>query len=135
MGLGFNEESEKPWYKYKRNPLVEHSFQIFGFVEKKQDYEPVGEYTVLDPREDPDLTEKKMMNIISLLNGKKDLMELGNLTKTRLLYNMVPKTSESDKTKIIFRTYDLEGVSMENAVLELKKGVLNDESSRQTDSG
>ncbi len=134
MALEFNEESEKPWFIYKRNPLVDHSFQIFGFIEEKQDYEPVGDYTLLDTSEDPDLTEKKMINIISLLNGKRDLMELANLTDKRLLYNIVPKTSDSDKTKIIFRTKDKEGVSIENAVLILEKGVLNDETSSNADS-
>ncbi len=128
MALKFNDKSEKPQFIYKRNPLVERSFHIFQFKDEKKEYEPVGEYTLLDPREVPDLTEKKMMNLVALLNGKKDLVNLGNLTKTRLLYNIVPRAPGSDKTKVIFRTYDTEGVSMENAVLVLERGVINDES-------
>lgn len=128
MALKFNDQSEKSQFIYKRNPLVEQSFDIFAFKEEKGEYEPVGEYTVLDPREASDLTEKKMINLVALLNGKRDLVNLGNLTKTRLLYNIVPKAPGSDKTKVIFRTYDTEGVSMENAVLTLEKGVIDDES-------
>jgi hypothetical protein len=128
MALKFNDKSEKPQFIYKRNPLVERAFHIFQFKDEKKEYEPVGEYTVLDPREVSDLTEKKMINLVALLNGKKDLVNLGNLTKTRLLYNIVPKTPGSDdKTKVIFRTYDTEGVSVENAVLVLERGVIDDE--------
>jgi hypothetical protein len=122
----FNDKGEKPTYIYKRNPLVEHSFQIFGYMEEKGDYEPVGDYLLLDTTEDPDLTEKTVMNIVRILNGKQDLMDLTNLTKTRLLFNIVPRKPESDETKVIFRTHDGKGTSEENAVLTLKKGVYDE---------
>ncbi len=126
----FNDSGEKPLFIYKRNPLAEHSFQIFMFRDKGGtrggDYEPVGDYMVLDLKEDPILSEKKVMNVISLLNGKDDLMELGNLTKTRVLFNIVPKKAENDPTKIIFRNHDGTGTSIESAVLTLEKGVLNE---------
>ena len=124
--MDFNEESTKPKFIYKRNPLVAHAFQVFMFKDLKNDYEPVGEYTLLDMDEDLELTEKKVMNIISILNGKKDLMDLGNLTKKRILFNIVEKKSEADPTKIIFRDHDGSGPSVENAVLVLEKGVLHD---------
>ena len=124
--MDFNTESEKPQFMYKRNPLVEHAFQIFMFKEDKDEYEPVGEYTLLDLSEDLELTEKKIINIISLLNGRQNIMDLGNLTKTQVLFTIVPKKSEADPTKIIFRNHDGSGPSEENAVLVLEKGVLND---------
>jgi len=122
----FNEEGEKPQFTYKRNPLVDHAFQIFMFKEEKGEYEPVGDYTLLDLDEDLVLTEKKVMNIISLLNGKQSLIDLGNLTKTRVLFTIVPKNSVEDPTKIIFRNHDGSGPSEENAVLVLEKGVIDD---------
>lgn len=124
----FNNKGEKPQFMYKRNPLVENSFQIFMYREEKANYEPVGDYTVIDLDEDPTLSEKKIMNVISLLNGKEDLMELGNLTKTRVLFTIVPKKNPDDPTKIIFRNHDGKGTSEENAVLTIEKGVLNETS-------
>lgn len=124
----FNNKGEKPQFMYKRNPLVENSFQIFMYREEKANYEPVGDYTVIDMDEDSALSEKKVINVISLLNGKEDLMELGNLTKTRVLFTIVPKKNPDDPTKIIFRNHDGKGTSEENAVLTIEKGVLNETS-------
>ena len=87
----------------------------------------MGEYTLLDTGEGIDITEKKLSNLVRILNGKQDLIDIGNLTKTRILYNIVPKSSDSDPTKIIFREHDGQSVSKENAVLTLEKGVLKDE--------
>lgn len=126
MGLKFNEQSEKALFIYKPNPLVPHSYQIFMHKKNKADYEPVGDYTVIDTSEDTDITVKRLGNIIALLNGKKDLTKLGNLTRKRLLFNIVPKRSETDPTKIIFRSHDGKGVSVENAVLTLEEGVFHE---------
>lgn len=128
MSMNFNEESEKPRFIYKRNPLVEHGFQIFEFQEEKGDYEPVGDYTLIDTSEDPDLTEKKVINIIRIMNEKKDLADLSNLTESRLLFYPVPDNPESSKHKLIFRTYDGKGVSKDNALLTVNKGVLDEQS-------
>ncbi len=127
MGLKFNEQSEKAAFIYRPNPLVPHSFQIFQFRDDKKEYEPVGEYTLLNISEDTEITEKKMANLVRILNGKRDLVELGNLTKKRVLFNIIPKVSDSDPTKIIFRDHDGKGISKENAVLILEKGVLHDD--------
>jgi hypothetical protein len=122
----FNDKGEKPAFIYKRNPLVPHSFQIFGLILGKETYEPIGDYTLLDLSEAIEVTEKKVINLVALLNGKRDLVSLGNLTKTRLLYTIVQGTPESKNEKIIFRTYDGDGVSIENAVLNIEKGVFNE---------
>ena len=122
----FNDQGEKPQFIYKRNPLIEHAFQIFMFKTDKQDYEPVGEYTLLDTSEDRDLTEKKVINIISILNGRKNLIDLGKLTNCKVLFTILPKTAEEDPTKIMYRNHDGNGVSEENALLVLEKGVLDD---------
>jgi len=124
MEDNFNEQSEKPRFIYKRNPVAAHNFQIFEFKEDKGDYEPVGDYTVIDTSEDPDLTEKKVMNLMILMNGRERLIDVSNLTEERVLFNIVEGNTEENIQKIVFRTYDGEGVSKENAVLVLEKGVL-----------
>jgi hypothetical protein len=122
----FNDKGEKPKFIYKRNPLIEHAFQIFMFKTDKHDYEPVGEYTLLDMSEDRDLTEKKVINIISILNGRKNLIDLGKLTNCKVLFTILPKKAEEDPTKIMYRNHDGNGISEENALLVLEKGVLDD---------
>ena len=129
MSMDFNTESEKPAFMYKRNPLIPHAFQIFMWKQGKSDYEPIGDYTLLDTSEDIDLTEKKVMNIISLLNGRKNLMDLGSLTNSKVLFHIMPKENTEDPDKIMFRNHDGSGTSTENAMLILEKGVLKDEQS------
>ena len=124
----FKESGEKPRFISKPNPLVERSYQIFEFQDEKKSYEPVGEYTVLDSGEDIDITNKKLMNLISLMNEKQNLISFENLTNERVLYNIIPTTTDSKQQKVIFRTYDGSGVSKENAVLILERGVFDEES-------
>jgi hypothetical protein len=90
------------------------------------EYDQIGTYEVVDESEAAAITEKKLLNLIKLLSGKKSLDDLSNLTDTRLLFTIVNKKEESDPSVINFRTYDGNGVSTENAVLILEKGVLND---------
>lgn len=130
MSLKFNDKSEKPRFIYKRNPLVENAFQVFEFKDDKANYEPVGDYTLIDTSEDPELTEKNVMNLVTLLNGKTDLINLSNLTSNRLLYNIVDDTEESEKVTIMLRSRSEKGVSKENAVLKIEKGVFDGKSNR-----
>ena len=130
MSLDFNDKGEKPRFIHKRNPLVENAYQVFEFKDYKGVngiYEPVGDYTVLDTNEDPALTEKKVINLLQIMNGKKELMDLKDMTETRLLYNVLPRQNDTDPSKIIFRTYDGEGVSTENAMLVLERGIFDEE--------
>lgn len=124
----FNEEGEKPRFIYKRNPLLAHAFQIFEFKEDKGGYEPIGSYTLIDLDEDPEITEKKVSNIVSLMNGRKRLIDFTKLTQERVLFNVVTdKSPENINEKVIFRTYDGDSVSKDNAVFEIEKGVFKDE--------
>jgi hypothetical protein len=128
MVQNFNVESEKPPFIYKRNPLVKHAFQIFQWKEEKADYEPVGDYTLIDVEENPELTEKTVMNIVTSLNGRAErVLDLKNLTSERLLYNIVDNkdAEESNLVTIMLRTHDGMGVSKENAVLKIEKGVFD----------
>ena len=129
MEQNFNIESEKPPFTYKRNPLTDHAFQIFQWKEEKGDYEPVGDYTLIDMDEDPELSEKTVMNLVTLLNGRSErVIDLKNLTSERLLFNILTNeedTEESDHVTIMLRTHDNQGVSKENAVLKIEKGVFD----------
>lgn len=124
----FNDQGEKPRFIYKRNPLTQHAFQIFAFKDDKNDYEPVGDYTLIDLDEDIEITEKKVINLVSILNGKKRLIDFTNLTKQRILFNIATDNNpENLNEKVIFRTYDGGSVSKENAVLVIEKGVFNED--------
>ncbi|MGB4108200.1 MAG: hypothetical protein WBK55_10465 [Alphaproteobacteria bacterium] len=125
MGLKFNEQSEKPEFLAKPNPLVPHSWQIFQFKNDKGEYEPIGDYVVVDTSEDIEITDKKIANLAAVMNGRKGLIDFTNLTGKRVLFNIIPETSGSNRQKIVFRTYDGAGVSTENAVLTIEKGVFN----------
>ncbi len=116
----FNAESKVPRYAYERSPVQDRAFMIIRADEKGVNPAPVGDYTVLDPEEDLELSEKKVMNLISLLNGRKRLMDLGHETKTRVLYNIVSERDEENKTKVIFYNLGSEGVSVENALFRLE---------------
>jgi hypothetical protein len=114
----FNTEGAAPLYAYERSPVNERAFLI---VKKEETAErPVGDYTVLDKEEDISLAEKKVMNLVSLLNGRKRLIELGHETKSRILYHVVSERDEENKTKILFYKLEQQGVSKENALFRFE---------------
>lgn len=114
----FNAEASTPRYTYRRSPVQDRAFMIL----KVTDAEPVavGDYTVLDGSEDIDLTEKKVINLISMLNGRKKLMQLGHETKSRILYNIVSEKDDDGKMRVIFYQLGVEGVSVENALFRME---------------
>lgn len=124
--MDFNEESEKPEFIYKRNPLVARSFQICKYFENKHDYIPVGDYTVLDLEEEMELSENRISNLMVALNNKKRSIDLTSLTNSRILFTVVPRRPEDLHQKVIFRTYDGAGVSKENAVMVIQKEVFDE---------
>lgn len=122
---------ERTRFIAKPNPRIERSYEIFEYNIKEGKYEPAGEYLLLNKEEARDITDKKIINIISMLNEKEEYADLSNLTKTRSLYSVVPEAQAGDQTKIIFKDYDGSGVSKDNAVLTIKKGVLYDKYSQR----
>lgn len=116
----FNTESRAPLYAYQRSPVNERAFLIVKKPKPAADPVPVGDYTVLDKEEDIKLSEKKVMNLISLLNGRKRLMDLGHETKSRILYHIVSERDEDNKTKVLFYKLEQQGVSKENALFRLE---------------
>ncbi|MFN3700669.1 MAG: hypothetical protein ACK4VI_04000 [Alphaproteobacteria bacterium] len=122
----FNEESHKPEFIAKPNPLIERSFQIFQYRAEKADYELVGSYTVLDLQEESELSEKRVANLMAVMNQRKRTMDLKSLTKTRILFTIIPMKPDDTDQKVIFRTHDGSGVSKENAILVIEKGVFHE---------
>ncbi|MCB9990292.1 MAG: hypothetical protein H6867_02795 [Rhodospirillales bacterium] len=118
----FNTITAKQPYIYRRNPHHEQSFVILKQLDDEGRYEPIGDYTVLDQSEDHELSEKKLINLIALMNDSEELVDLREQSQSRLLYFRAP-TDEPDKTRIIFYTLGDRGVSKENAVLSLKEGL------------
>ena len=116
----FNAEGSAPLYAYTRSPVNDRAFLIVKNRSASAEPVPVGDYTVLDKEEDLSLSEKKVMNLISLLNGRKRLMDLGHETKSRILYNIVSEKDEDNKTKILFYKLENQGVSKENALFRLE---------------
>lgn len=117
----FNTITAKQPYTYRRNPLHEASFLLLKQNEGTGAYVPVGDYTVLDRSENAELSEKKVMNIVSMLNGKDDLIDLGGEMNSRLLYHPTPRTSADERTKIVFYSWEGKGVSKENALLTIEE--------------
>ncbi len=116
---------DRPRFVHRPNPLVERSYQVFEFNHTLNDFEHVGDYVLINKDESREITEKKVMNLMTLLNGKKDLIDLSNLTNTRVLYTVVPEARSGNQTKIIFKDYDGSGISKDNAVFTIRKGVFN----------
>ena len=116
----FNAEGRKPRYEYKLSPVHDRPFLIFKMDQESQSC-AVGDYTVLDPEEDIKLSEKKVINLIALLNGRKNLVQLGHETQSRVLYNIVNQGDDEEKSKVIFYHLGKEGVSVENALFTMER--------------
>ena len=117
----FNAEAAPATYGYRPSPVSARAFQILKTDENTGDPAVVGDYTVLDQDEDIGFAEKKVMNLISLLNGRKALMELGHETGMRVLYKVLTESDAEGKACIIFYNLGKEGVSIENALFRIEK--------------
>ncbi len=118
----FNAEAKTSRYGYIKSPVHPRAFMILKYPgDMADDPKPVGDYTLLDGDEDFGLTEKKVINLISLLNGRKALMDLGHETGIRVLYKVLNESDAEGKKNVMFYTLGKEGVSIENALLRLEK--------------
>lgn len=120
--FNFNAEAQTPRFTYRPSPVHPRGYMIFRHArDERSDPHPVGDYIVLDTNEDPALSEKKLNNLISLLNGRKALMQLGHESGTRVLYSLVSECDDDGKMRILFYTLGHEGVSVENALFRLER--------------
>jgi hypothetical protein len=119
----FNTPSAGARYFFTRSPVSARSFQILKYpYGMSGDPLPVGDYTVLDPSEDDILTEKKVLNMVSLLNGVSDLIPLGAETQSRVLFRVLSECDSDGKVRVLFYHLGHQGVSVENALFRLDRG-------------
>lgn len=125
--IDFNDNTVESRYTYRHNPVSDYSFLILKREDDETDFAQIGEYTVLDMEEDRNLSERKVMNLVSALNGRQKLMELGEETGKRILFHPIPRTNETEKSKIIFHELKEDiGVSKENAILTIMEDLEDD---------
>lgn len=118
----FNAEALSPRYTYRPSPVNPRAYMILKYKGTLAgETEVAGDYTVLDAKEDPALSEKKVMNLIALMNGRKALMQLGHETGTRVLYHVVSEKDDDGKMRVLFYQLGAEGVSVENALLRMER--------------
>ena len=115
----FNDHSAMPRYIYARSEVHPRAFRIlkYGSGEPR----PVGDYMVLDGAEDLSLSEKKVMNIVSALNGRGNLLQLGEQTKSRQLFHLINDGANGEPVKVMFYRYTGEGCSRENALFTIER--------------
>lgn len=109
----------KASFTYRPNPVLSGSFLICK-KEENGDLQPVGDYTLLDRNEDLGLTERKVINLVTAMNGGTDLLPLGGETKSRTYFHRKPRMDEFAPTEIVFYSQSGEGVSRENAILTIE---------------
>ncbi len=118
----FNAEALSPRYTYRPSPVNARAYQILKYSDTlAREPQVAGDYTVLDTKEDPALSEKKVMNLIALMNGRKALMQLGHETGARVLYHIVSEKDDDGKMRVLFYTLGQEGVSVENALFRIER--------------
>ena len=118
--MDFNESTELPRYSYTRSPVNERAFLIMLQEDAHDKAEPVGDYTVLDREEDLAVSEKKVMNLINLLNEKPGKVIQIEDAEGRTHYNVISNPEESEELKVMFYTQKGEGVSAENALFRVQ---------------
>lgn len=111
-------------FTYRQSPILHRSWMIY-LKPHEGEMTAVGDYTVIDRSEKESLSEKKVMNLMTLLNGGSELIELGDITQSQLLFHRKPKADKLDPTQVVFYTQTGDGVSRENAILTLEAGVID----------
>lgn len=117
----FNETTKFARYSYQRSPVNERAFMILLREDGAQTPEPVGDYTVLDQDEDLSLSEKKIINIITMLNEKPGKMiSLSGEADGRVQYQVLSEPNAENDLKVLFYSQKGEGVSAESALFRVR---------------
>lgn len=118
----FNETTKFTRYSYTRSPVNERAFMILLREEADEAGEPVGDYTVLDKDEDLALSEKKVMNIVTMLNEKpgKVIRVEDESAEGLMHYQVIGEPDAENDLKVMFYIQKGEGVSVENALFRVK---------------
>lgn len=85
----------------------------------------VGSYTLFDVAEDEALTEKKLLNLAALLNGRSDTLPLGHMSDDVMYFQRLPE--RNGRERIMFRVLgEGEDITRENALFSFEKEVRYD---------
>ncbi|MEC8664554.1 MAG: hypothetical protein VXY16_03690 [Pseudomonadota bacterium] len=106
----FNTITAKKHYIYRQNPVHQQSFMILKQLSEEGAYQPVRDYTVLYSEEEHSLSEKKVMNLVALMNDEDHLIDIGSGSVKRMDY-LRGSTDSRDKKRIIFYVMGKLGVS------------------------
>lgn len=110
-------------FHFRPHALLPQSYAIFK--KSVADFTMVGEYMVLDRAEDPALSEKKIINLIGLMNGNAAVMDVDAGSGKRLYFQCITNGDDGLRQQIIFRERGMNGVTHENALLLLDGDILN----------
>lgn len=117
----FLNSARRPPFTYRINPVHPRSFLVMHRDKPDAELEPYATYTVLDPSEDFALSEKKVINLVSLLNGRR-APQTGGGTDLRILYHMPERAAGADEVRtVILYALGKDGPSRENALIVLEK--------------
>ena len=117
----FNQSTLIPRYSYAPSPVNARAFMIMERDDVLNDPKPIGDYTVLDKDEDLSLSEKKVKNLLFLMNGKKEkLLDLGEEATGRTHFQVIDEKDRDNNMKIMYYVQKREGVSKENALLRIE---------------
>ncbi len=118
--------SERRQFWYRPHPVSSHSYQLLHW-DARQGYQPIGDYLLLDTAEEATLTERKLQNLVTLMNGHMRLHDLRReMNGARLLFQLQDDIDEQGRKKIILRHFRGDGVSHENAMVLIEKEYWSD---------
>jgi len=114
-------------FAYTPNPTDRRNYKILEYDFKTRVHSHVGGYWLIDESESQDITEKKVSNVVSLLNKNDELIDISQLTNYRVLFQVV---DDKYHTKIALKHYDGKNI-WDNALFVIRKGILHDEYSER----
>ena len=116
-------KNEGKEFTFRRNTNDRFRFDILQLNTEKNEYEPIGEYQVLDVTEATEITQLKVQNLVHIMNGDNHLIhDFTNLTKQRIEFEIMGE--EGDREIIVFTTFDGK-VLIKNAVLKVAKSIFH----------
>lgn len=123
----FNKSVRVHSYGYRPSKLHERGFHVVKKIEGSTTYQPVGDYVPLQTSEDKALSERKVINLVSVLN-EDELLDLSTETNAKTLFQLNENSlnDEEDETEtssgsvsgsFIMRVLKEEGTSIPDAMI------------------
>lgn len=119
------DEKDLAEFIYARDPKDDFRFYILRLKKGEKEYERVGTYEVIDVTEEPEISESKIENMISILRGNDPSHHVGP-TGTRMIFKIQRRKSKTDPMIAVYMTEDDQGVTTKNAILSLAQEVVDD---------